>query len=100
MERRILYVCDMKKDCCNSPTCGRNWPDGCFHTTDIKHARNFENICYSDELGETVNIYSEMPDGVPENIRNTYKDLKETYENHKEDCERIINDANAKGAEE
>jgi hypothetical protein len=94
---RILYICDMKKDCCNSPTCGRNWPDGCFHTSDITHARNFESISLSYDGSGTTDIYSEMPENIPENIRNTYRDLKETYENHKEECERIRNDANRKG---
>ena len=90
----------MKKECCNSPTCGRNWPHGCFHTTDIKHARNFDNFSYGDDIGETVNVYSERPAGIPENIRNIFRNLKEKYEKQKEKCERIRNDANAKGAEE
>lgn len=100
MEKRILYVCDMKKNCCNSLTCGRNWSNGCFHTTDIKHARNFENFCYSDDIGETVSVYSELPAGIPENIRNVYRDLKETYEKQKETYEKQKENANAKGAEE
>lgn len=39
----IIYLCDMEKDCCNFATCGENWEDGCFRTSDITHAKNFVN---------------------------------------------------------
>ena len=41
MDPKIFFLCDMEKDCCDSPTCGKNWKDGCFHTSDINHAKNF-----------------------------------------------------------
>lgn len=35
---KIIYECDRKKPCCMTQNCN---PDGCSHTEDINHARNF-----------------------------------------------------------
>ena len=63
-DNRILYLCDMKKNCNNSPTCGKNWPDGCFHTCDITHAKNFESIRYCCDSSPATYVYEEQDNDV------------------------------------
>lgn len=35
-EKKYMFLCDRKRDCCKSPTCGTT----CRHTADYKHYKN------------------------------------------------------------
>lgn len=39
----ILFLCDGKQKCCKKLGCGYNGGE-CFHTINIKHAKNFQKM--------------------------------------------------------
>ena len=39
----IAYICDQQNACCDHPGCIKNGGE-CFHTTDIKHSKNFDEV--------------------------------------------------------
>lgn len=51
MSKEILYICDGKMEGCNGNDC--YWNGGrCYHTPDVRHAKNFHHSGKDGELWE------------------------------------------------
>ena len=72
---KILFLCDKKAcDICNK---------GCKHTSDIKHAINFENVCgdYIEKERNTI-TFDIKKEKMEEMIMKAIKELVEDTKNN------------------